>query len=76
MSLEASPLTIADRTFHSRLLLGTGKLSSPEVMRNALDVCGTQIVTVALRRADQQLYLQRPVRRVLRGEALPLRYPS
>ena len=52
MSLETSPLTIADRTFDSRLLLGTGKFASPEAMRDALDSCGTQIVTVALRRAD------------------------
>ena len=45
-------LTIADRTFASRLLLGTGKFSSPEAMRSALDASGTEIVTVALRRAD------------------------
>ncbi len=45
-------LTIADRTFSSRLLLGTGKFSSPEAMRSALDASGTEIVTVALRRAD------------------------
>lgn len=45
-------LTIADRTFASRLLLGTGKFSSPEAMRSALEASGTQIVTVALRRAD------------------------
>ena len=52
MSLETSPLTIADRTFDSRLLLGTGKFASPEAMRDALAASGTQIVTVALRRAD------------------------
>ena len=52
MSLETSPLTIADRTFNSRLLLGTGKFDSPEAMRDALAASGTQIVTVALRRAD------------------------
>ena len=45
-------LTIADRTFASRLLLGTGKFSSPEAMRSALEASGTQLVTVALRRAD------------------------
>ena len=45
-------LTIADRKFSSRLLLGTGKFSSPEAMRDALDASGTEIVTVALRRAD------------------------
>jgi thiazole synthase len=47
-----SPLTIAGRTFSSRLFLGTGKFPSMESMRDALDASGTQIVTVALRRAD------------------------
>ncbi|HEX8373172.1 MAG TPA: thiazole synthase [Chthoniobacterales bacterium] len=46
------PLRIADRVFSSRLFLGTGKFSSNEVMRNALAESGTEIVTVALRRAD------------------------
>lgn len=45
-------LSIADRTFSSRLFLGTGKFASPEAMRSALEASGTQIVTVALRRAD------------------------
>lgn len=45
-------LTIAGREFSSRLILGTGKFSSPEAMRDALDASGTKIVTVALRRAD------------------------
>lgn len=47
-----APLTIAGRTFSSRLFLGTGKFSSPEAMRDALEASGTEIVTVALRRAD------------------------
>ena len=46
------PLVIAGRSFTSRLLLGTGKFASNELMRDALDASGTQIVTVALRRAD------------------------
>ena len=48
----SEPLVIAGRTFQSRLLLGTGKFSSNEVMRDALASSGTEIVTVALRRAD------------------------
>jgi thiazole synthase len=52
MSLSNGVLTIAGRKFHSRLILGTGKFSSPEVMRDALAASGTEIVTVALRRAD------------------------
>jgi len=47
-----SPLIIAGREFHSRLFLGTGKFTSNETMRDALAASGTEIVTVALRRAD------------------------
>ncbi len=46
------PLTIAGRAFRSRLILGTGKFSSPEALCNALAASGTEIVTVALRRVD------------------------
>src|SRR2546428_1516813 len=46
------PLVIAKREFQSRLLVGTGKFSSPEAMRDALAASGTELVTVALRRAD------------------------
>jgi len=46
------PLKIAGREFGSRLLLGTGKFSSNETMRDALSASGAEIVTVALRRAD------------------------
>ena len=52
MSLVNQPLVIAGRTFNSRLILGTGKFSAPETMRDALAASGTEIVTVALRRAD------------------------
>jgi thiazole synthase len=52
MDLSNEPLIIAGRTFQSRLLLGTGKFSSNEAMAGALETSGTQIVTVALRRAD------------------------
>ena len=45
-------LEIGGRTFSSRLLLGTGKFGSLEVMREALDASGSEIVTVALRQAD------------------------
>src|SRR5829696_6662818 len=47
-----APLTIANRTFRSRLILGTGKFPSPESMRDALAASGAEMVTVALRRAD------------------------
>jgi thiazole synthase len=49
---DVSTFAIADREFRSRLLLGTGKFSSPELMRQTLEASGAEIVTVALRRAD------------------------
>src|SRR6266702_545418 len=52
MSDKPSKLKIAGREFTSRLLVGTGKFASNELMRDALMASGTEIVTVALRRAD------------------------
>src|SRR5262249_7342080 len=49
---KPSKLKIADREFASRLLVGTGKFASNELMRDALVASGTELVTVALRRAD------------------------
>jgi thiazole synthase len=46
------PLVIADRSFESRLIVGTGKFGAHEVMRAALDASGAEMVTVALRRVD------------------------
>ncbi len=45
-------LTIAGRVFRSRLFGGTGKFSSPAVMKAALAASGCEMVTVALRRVD------------------------
>jgi thiazole synthase len=52
MRLSNKPLVIGGRLFRSRLILGTGKFSSPEAMRDALAASGSELVTVALRRAD------------------------
>lgn len=49
-------LTIADRTFSSRLFTGTGKFASGELMAKAIEASGSQLVTMALKRVelDQQ----------------------
>src|SRR5215470_12701643 len=52
MADKPSKLKIADREFTTRLLVGTGKFASNELMRDALIASGTELVTVALRRAD------------------------
>ncbi len=45
-------LKIADKTFSSRLLVGTGKFASNAAMVQAIAASGSQVVTVALRRVD------------------------
>jgi thiazole synthase len=45
-------LIISGREFSSRLLVGTGKFASSQIMAEALSASGTDIVTVALRRVD------------------------
>lgn len=43
---------IANFEFNSRLLLGTGKFESDEMMKKAIDASGAEIITAALRRID------------------------
>lgn len=43
-------LRIGSHTFSSRLIVGTGKYSSYDSMRESLDVSGTECITVAVRR--------------------------
>jgi thiazole synthase len=45
-------LTIAGRTFSSRLIVGTGKYSSFSLMAQAHDASGADMVTVAVRRVN------------------------
>jgi thiazole synthase len=48
----ADQLTIADRTFTSRLIMGTGGAANLAVLEEALVASGTELTTVALRRVD------------------------
>ncbi len=43
-------LQLGTRSFHSRLLVGTGKYPSMPVMKEALEASGAEVVTVAVRR--------------------------
>lgn len=45
-------LTIAGHSFGSRLLVGTGKFASAELMRAAIEASSSEMVTVALRRVN------------------------
>ncbi len=50
--LADEPLALGDTVLTSRLLLGTWKYASFELMRQALEISGTQCVTVAVRRVN------------------------
>lgn len=47
-----TPLTIAGKSFGSRLMVGTGKYRNSAEMLAAFDASGAEIITVALRRID------------------------
>jgi thiazole synthase len=48
----ADGLTIAGRTFHSRLVIGTGGFRNLDVMGEAVRASGADLATLALRRVD------------------------
>ena len=50
--MRSDPLVIAGKTFMSRLIVGTGKYSSPEVMVQAHEASGAEMITVAVRRVN------------------------
>jgi len=50
--MEDVPFKIANRTFKSRLIVGTGKYASHAIMKQCHEASGTELVTVAIRRLD------------------------
>ncbi|HSR49936.1 MAG TPA: thiazole synthase [Acidobacteriota bacterium] len=53
--MSQDQLIIAEREFTSRLIVGTGKYETFEVMREAHRASGSQMVTVAVRRVDLKM---------------------
>jgi thiazole synthase len=51
-NLAEDPFILGGKTFHSRLIVGTGKYSTFPLMKDALDKSGAEIVTVAVRRVN------------------------
>jgi thiazole synthase len=49
---DLDPLIIAGKTYHSRLLIGTGKYKDFAETKAAVDASGAAIVTVAIRRTN------------------------
>jgi thiazole synthase len=50
--MQDSPLIIAGKSYSSRLILGTGKYKTFELMKQALEAAQPAMVTVAIRRVD------------------------
>ncbi len=55
-----TPLTIAGKTYRSRLLVGTGKYKDLEETRAATEASGAEIVTVAIRRSNIGQHADQP----------------
>ncbi len=51
---QEDALVIAGRTFHSRLMTGTGKYRNFDEMRSSIHASGCEIITVAVRRVQTQ----------------------
>jgi len=51
-TLSDTSLVLGGKEFSSRLIVGTGKYSSLDVMREAHEASGAQIITVAIRRVN------------------------
>ncbi len=47
-------LQVGNLTLNSRLIMGTSRYPNPQVMLDALDASGTELVTVAIRRVNLQ----------------------
>ena len=50
--MKKEKLTIVDRQYKSRLIVGTGKYKSMKECAKAIDISGAEIVTVAVRRVN------------------------
>ncbi|MDY0276154.1 MAG: thiazole synthase [Desulfomicrobium sp.] len=50
--MKSNKLTIAGKEYNSRLMVGTGKYATNELMVEALEASGAEIITVAVRRVD------------------------
>src|SRR6186997_457020 len=53
-AVEDDLFRLGPHVFHSRLIVGTGRYGSFEVMRDSLDLSGAECITVAVRR--ERLY--------------------
>ena len=62
------PLEIGGVTFQSRLIVGTGKYGTNDVMVEAIRAAGAEMVTVAVRRVDLDRTKEEAITRLARME--------
>src|SRR6056300_971573 len=55
MKSNTDILTIGNKTFNSRLMLGTGKYQTPQFANDSIEASGCEIITVAIRRLPTNL---------------------
>ena len=73
--MQTKSLKIGDHDFTSRLFIGTGKFANNQLMSDALDASGSELITVALRRVET---LQASTTHSLRASHAPMSssYPT
>jgi thiazole synthase len=52
------PFVLADRSFGSRLLVGSAGYPNPQIMLDAIAASGAEIVTVSIRRISLEGYAE------------------
>ena len=57
MNKDKEFMKIGDKTFHSRLIVGTGKYKDFNETRKAIEISGAEMVTLAVRRIELDLSL-------------------
>jgi len=70
--MQTPTLTIAGKTFGSRLLIGTGKYPSLETTRLAFEAAAPAMVTVAVRRVDLSRKEEGSVLDLIEAQRLPI----
>ena len=58
--IDQDPLIIGKKQFFSRLMLGTGKYRNFEEAKESIILSGCEILTVAVRRAQNSNVTQKP----------------
>ena len=69
--LGADSLKIGTRTYSSRLIVGTGKYPSEDIAKKAIDLSGSELVTLALKRFSEEQSSENILRPIGNRKLLP-----